>query len=122
MNREKDVLLITVSKDMDAVSIIHMLQEQGIPVLKKYRGTGDYSNILMGYTPMGIDLFVPSELYEKAKAILEGLSFDHPSKDIEEDTDSSHQAVNKGMRVYIRLLALLFALAVVWGIVSIFFD
>lgn len=64
-----EVYLKTVSTDIDAEMLIEMLSHEGIPVRKKYRECGDYLKVFMGNTIMGIDLFVPSELYERAYAL-----------------------------------------------------
>ena len=66
---DHEMYLKTVSTDIDAEMIIEMLSHEGIPVRKKYRECGDYLTVFMGKTVMGIDLFVPSKLYEKASEI-----------------------------------------------------
>ena len=64
-----EVYLKTVSTDIDAEMLIEILSHEGIPVRKKYRECGDYLKVFMGNTIMGIDLFVPSALYERAYAL-----------------------------------------------------
>ena len=66
---DHEMYLKTVSTDIDAEMLIEMLAHEGIPVRKKYRECGDYLTVFMGKTVMGIDLFVPSRLYQKASEI-----------------------------------------------------
>ena len=68
---ENDIaLLITVNDDMNASMITEMLKDNGIPCLKKYREAGGYTKFLFGSTCFGIDLYVPSELLEKADEVI----------------------------------------------------
>ncbi len=78
---DHEMYLKTVATDIDAEMLIEMLANEGIPVRKKYRECGDYLTVFMGKTVMGIDLFVPSSLYQKA---LEITNFEAPAISDEE--------------------------------------
>ena len=63
--------LITAVDVIDAELIESFLGTNNIPVLKKFRESGDYLTILMGNSNLGIDMFVPSKLFDEAKILLE---------------------------------------------------
>lgn len=118
LGTKNEVLLITVSSDRDAESTIYMLHDAGIPTLKKHRGSGEYCNILMGYSPFGIDLLVPFEMYEKAKAVIDGITFDNSLKEIEEDTSSVYDSTKRGIRIFVRISLVLGALFFIYSMIS----
>ena len=74
-NKDKDydheIYLITVSGEMEASIVETLLTSNNIPVLRKYREAGAYLKIYMGNSTAGIDLYVPSELYNIAKELIE---------------------------------------------------
>lgn len=63
-------LLISLSDSMTADMIEAKLEDSGIPVLKKHKGTGGFLNIYMGSSNLGVDLYVPSKFLEKAKEVI----------------------------------------------------
>ena len=67
---DNGALLITACNAIEADLLESKLKAYGIPVLRKYKGFGDYLNIYMGATPFGVDLYVPAELLEKARDIV----------------------------------------------------
>lgn len=68
---DKGVFLISAQDEMEANIIEAKLKQYRIPVLKKFRETGGYLSVIMGTTPFGIDMFVPSKLLEDAQKIIE---------------------------------------------------
>jgi hypothetical protein len=65
----KEALLISVSREIDARIIESKLNSFGIPSLKSHRGIDDiYGNV--SYS--GIDIYVPSRMLATAKDIIEG--------------------------------------------------
>ena len=62
--------LITVGSDIEAGIIEAKLESEDVPVLRKYKDAGGYLSIYMGASLYGIDLYVPSKLYEKALEII----------------------------------------------------
>jgi len=71
---EGQAFLITAGDSIEADIIESKLSAAEIPVFRKYREPGAYLEIILGNTTMGIDLFVPEEKIEEAKAILESAS------------------------------------------------
>ncbi len=71
---ENDVeaFLLSVSSSMEADMIESLLKANDIPVLKKYRESGGYMMIMMGSTIYGVDLYVPSDMLDKAREIVDG--------------------------------------------------
>ncbi len=64
-------LLTTVHDEVEKGLICGILEEENIPYLSKDRGSGEAVRILAGYSMFGCDIFVPTELSEKAKELLE---------------------------------------------------
>jgi len=67
---DSTVFLITAKDTINAEMMESMLNDHGIPVLKKYRETGGYLNIYMGMTNYGVDLYVPSQSIDQAKEVI----------------------------------------------------
>jgi hypothetical protein len=68
VENDKEALLVSVSREMDAKIIESKLNAFGIPTLKNYRGIDQiYGNV--SYS--GIDIFVPSRLLDTARDIIE---------------------------------------------------
>lgn len=65
------VLLFTADNEMTAGMVEALLKDNGIPVLRKYRGAGLHMKILLGNTMTGIDLYVPAAEEEKAKELID---------------------------------------------------
>ena len=63
------VLLCSVSDDIKAGMLIAALKDQGIPVMKKSRGVAQPLSIIMGFSYMDVEIYVPSRLIEKAGEI-----------------------------------------------------
>ncbi|MBP2651341.1 MAG: hypothetical protein H6Q74_2166 [Firmicutes bacterium] len=62
--------LTTAIDPIEAEIVLALLNSNGIPVLKKFRGPGGYLEIYMGTTIYGVDLYVPAELAEEARSII----------------------------------------------------
>lgn len=70
---DKEVFLTSVDEEYRANFIREYLQNEGIPVLIKYKGSGEYLKLYMGTTCFGIDIFVPFKSLEKAEVLLSEL-------------------------------------------------
>ena len=66
------VHLVEVYNEIEADIVEGFLNENGIPSIKKYKGTKGYMKVLFG-TPLGVDIFVDPKDYEQAKEILESI-------------------------------------------------
>jgi len=74
MNQQcNEVFLLTAANSIEADMIGQLLKANGIPVLKKYKGMGGFLKIYMGDSIYGVDLFVPAELLDKARDIIENI-------------------------------------------------
>lgn len=62
--------LMSVSNEIEAKHIEDILKHNNIPVLKKHRGAGEYIQLYLGASNLGINIYVPSNLKEMAKYIL----------------------------------------------------
>lgn len=69
-NNNPEAFLILVKDELEARIIEAKLRDCGIPVLKKHPGTGEYLNLYMGYTPFGIELYVPTKALEVAREMI----------------------------------------------------
>ncbi len=63
--------LLSVSSSMEADMIESLLKANDIPVLRKYREAGGYMMIMMGGTVYGVDLYVPGDMLDKAREIVD---------------------------------------------------
>ncbi|KUG03480.1 hypothetical protein ASZ90_019116 [hydrocarbon metagenome] len=84
-------LIANVRDHIEAGMIKSLLNEAGITVLEKSKGSGAYMEIYMGISPGGIDLYVPAGQFGKAAQLLgqetkeqvykdEAVSADHYNK------------------------------------------
>ena len=65
--------LITVY-DVAVLGIVRgMLEDENIPYLVRERGSGSAMRIITGFSLFGTDVYVPTEAYETAKALVAGL-------------------------------------------------
>lgn len=67
---DREAFLVMAENSIEADMIEGLLNENEIPVLKKYSDAGDYMKIFAGSVNSDVGLFVPSHLLEKAKEIL----------------------------------------------------
>lgn len=64
------VFLMNVPDDLNAGMLETMLQESGIPVMRKYPEAGHYLHLIMGTSLYGTDLLVPASHLEAAKELI----------------------------------------------------
>ena len=64
------VFLMNVPDDLNAGMLETMLQESGIPVMRKYPEAGHYLHLIMGSSLYGTDLLVPASHLEAAKELV----------------------------------------------------
>ncbi len=67
--------LVNCSDEFQAGMIIGFLEEEGIPSMQKYKGSGDYMKIITG-VGKDVDILVPEKDHARAKEILESLKDD----------------------------------------------
>lgn len=65
-----EVLLLSVTDEREAEIVRSLLDAHGITALLKHRGSGDYLNIYMGMSNLGIDIFVLEDDLVRAKELL----------------------------------------------------
>ncbi|WDV45369.1 hypothetical protein PV797_17845 [Clostridiaceae bacterium M8S5] len=97
---EKNTFLMNVLDDIEAGAIESLLNSYGIPTLRKYKSTGEYTNIYMGRSVSGVDLYVPLKLYEEAKIIITKEKEDISDLD---DDDCEYYKQQKRKRSIMRL-------------------
>ena len=66
-------LLRTFHDDVSATMAEEVLRDEGIPFVKKDRGSGGAVRIITGYSMYGTDFLVAPEDLEKACALMEAL-------------------------------------------------
>lgn len=59
------------SLDMADVMLTNMLQSYGIPTMVLHPGDGDFGKVMLGMSGTGSRIFVPENMYEDAKVLLE---------------------------------------------------
>jgi|GEM_PF-435474 len=84
----REAFLLTVSDEMEYTIVESKLGEYGIPVTKRYRGSGAVTQIYMGRS-FGVDVYVPETALLKAKEILGDTidTADDTAEDIQETSD-----------------------------------
>ena len=60
-----EVYLMTVSNDMELALVEGILRYEGIPMIKKYLNYGDGASLYLGFSNLGIDVYVSSEDLQK---------------------------------------------------------
>jgi len=80
-------LIKNVGDEQEADLVESILREEGIPILKKHKEVGGFTQVYMGMSRYGIDLFVP----EDAVSLAEGL-LDSEIIDKLEETDNEELA------------------------------
>lgn len=65
---------LTTVYDVAVLGIIRgMLEDEQIPYLMRDRGVGQVVRMVTGITGYGIDVYVPTDAYETAKALIAGI-------------------------------------------------
>ena len=84
---DEGVSLLTTLYDTVAAELVSaLLTEEGIPFLRKDRGTGGMMRILAGTTLSPIDIYVPDALLTKAREVLQATAAED-GEDAEEVTE-----------------------------------
>jgi len=86
----KPTFLCSLADDVSAGVLIATLEENGIPVLLKKPGAGEYMAIYMGMNVFGIDVYVPARMLESAQVMLYDVVF-HDSETADQFDDSADQ-------------------------------
>ncbi|MDF2988881.1 MAG: hypothetical protein K0R50_4391 [Eubacterium sp.] len=117
-NYTKEVYLTTVTNSIEAETLEALLQANNIPVLKKFREAGAYLEIYMGTSNFGVDIYVPSDLLDKAQDIMGGtadMEEEAGRQELEDDDSEEAQSNYKGKRRALTWLMLLIVLpGVLW--------
>lgn len=59
--------LMTVANDTELSLVEGILRYEGIPFIKKYMNAGDYATLYLGFTNLGIEIYVSDEDLQKAR-------------------------------------------------------
>ena len=78
-------LLTTLYDTVSAELVCALLTEEGIPFLRKDRGTGGMMRILAGTTLSPIDIYVPDTRLDEARELLAAMA--EEGEDAEEDAE-----------------------------------
>jgi hypothetical protein len=81
------VLLMQVANEYEANNIIALLSGEGIPTYISHKGSGQYLNIAMGMSNMGVDIYVPKSAYERANEIIFYANVENKVEKIEDIKD-----------------------------------
>ena len=110
-----------VADEQEAVMVESVLGTEGIPIQRKHKENGSYLEVYMGMSKYGIDLFVPEDAAELAKAILDSEVIDMPEEIGTEDemkTAEKYESKRRGI-VWIILMYLFIPViaAIIWRII-----
>ena len=105
------VLLTLAENQLDSLAICGLLEQEGIPNLKKYRGADSYLAIYTGRNNQSIEIYVPKSSFEKSLSLIEVLTCSDDEISLDNEDLIAEEKWNKkgryGMRVFLFL---------VWGI------
>ena len=83
-DKNQEAFLMNVGELIEAELIMAKLRAEGIPSIRRHRQAGDYLEVYMNKTIMGIDIYVPLVELERAREII-----DTPVEITDEDVFSS---------------------------------
>ncbi len=90
----KPVKVTSVTNSIEANMIMDLLQNNGIPCIKKDNGPGGYMNLYYGFSVYGEDIYVDERDYQKANSIIEELRPDENSEQdilMDDQTDKADE-------------------------------
>jgi predicted DNA-binding protein (UPF0278 family) len=97
-HRSEELALVATANDgIEAEIIEAKLKAADIPVLTRYRESGDFLKIYMGNSCFGVDLYVPASLKEEAQEIL-SINEISPEEIKEEDLYITQKTVETDQR------------------------
>jgi hypothetical protein len=100
---EELVLAATANDEIEADIITAKLTAAGIPVLPRYRESGDFLKVFMGNSCFGVDLYVPASVKEDAFQILQATEI--TPEDIKtEDAEATETAVKSDQKNMVLLV------------------
>lgn len=92
MSEEKDTALLKADvEEFEADVIEALLRSSGIPVLRISRLGGGYMGIVTGVNHLGIDMYVPVEMLDEAKSLLEAEASASGEDEIDLSTENSDE-------------------------------
>ena len=91
MANKEPALLCTITDYMQANIAIATLKDQGIPVIRKDRGIGQYSAIVLGFSFQGVEVYVPANLLNEAREIID-VVIGHENADLRENFSAVESA------------------------------
>ncbi len=78
--------LLTAHNDLEAEMICGLLNGEGIPTQRRYKGVDQYLKIIMGPV-VAVEIWVPEEHIEEALAIVK--SFSGENLPVEQETENA---------------------------------
>ena len=95
------VLLCSITDDVNADILVAALKEEDIQPLVIKRGAGGYLTILMGMNAFGVDIYVPTDVIERAQLIFGNimLSDSDPSDEIDEEFELEIKRATRNKRI-----------------------
>jgi len=116
---EKDqwAFLVNVHDSIEEGMLSSLLADDGIPVLKKSRGSGAYMEIYMGISYTGIDLYVPEGKLSESREIIESVRI---IDEVEDGREGEEEIpASKKTKTGKRLITFLYLLPLALGFVYI---
>lgn len=84
--------LTTVHNEAELSIMRSILDSEQIPYAVRERGSGGAVKVIMGYSMFGTDIFVPKEMEEKAKELLDAFVNGEIVEDDEEIQESKNRS------------------------------
>lgn len=122
-----EALLVSVSDSVEADNLEAMLTDADIPVLRRYRGSGQYLKVYMGKTRLGVDLYVPGSDLERARLVLDAIYSGQEMGDAEavsgeQKLFKESRGYNRKRRVIAWILVFLFSGGVLYALIGFIYS
>lgn len=115
---DKEAFLVEVGNEIEAQMIINVLENEGIPCLRRYSSSGDMMKIY-GFVNFGSKLYVPSRALERALELIEFQPLELDDTTYEEPVETPLFDRDKWFNIILWLLSgitlLLYLLSVISG-------
>ncbi|HYF83110.1 MAG TPA: hypothetical protein VEB00_08815 [Clostridia bacterium] len=106
-----------VADEQEAVMVESVLGTEGILIQRRHKENGSYLEVYMGMSRYGIDLFVPEDAAELAKAILDSEVIDMPEEIGKEDEMKSAEKYESKRRGIVWIILMYLFIPVIAAII-----
>ena len=120
INKDGTVLLCSAKDNIESEMILEILAQNNIYGIYKEKNFGGYTNVYMGYSAYGRDIFVNSDDYEEAFEIVTAF-FGKSCEALEtqEEKEKDHPQKPRSVIVIVAVCVIIAVIAIAFGIRNI---